>query len=156
MVCSVEDKLERKKHKIALLEDKFASIQLETVRLVHEKEVQAEKCVQLQEELQFLRDNHVDDVSSRDQDRLEQLELIQRLRAREVELQNQLEEQQRKWSVDRTAIHQQLRLHEKEKELAENERKHVELERVAIVKKLGASMHLYRCIYMWIGWTLEC
>ncbi|GAB9473772.1 hypothetical protein Gpo141_00010919 [Globisporangium polare] len=133
----VEDKLERKKHKVSLLEDKLAQQQLETVRLVHEKEVQAEKCVHLEEEIQFLRDNRVDDVSSRDQERLEQLELIQRLRASEIELQSQMEEQQRKWSTDRTAIHQQMRLLEKEKQLAEDEKTHAETERAAVLKKSG-------------------
>lgn len=140
MSFSAEDTLERKKHKVALLEDKLAQQQLETVRLVHEKEVQAEKCVQLQEEIQFLRDNQVDDVSSHDQERLEQLELIQRLRASEIELQSQLEAQQRKWSTDRTAIHQQMRLLEKEKQLAEDERKHVEAERAAVLKKNGTVL----------------
>lgn len=137
MSISVEDKLERKKHKVSLLEDKLAQQQLETVRLVHEKEVQAEKCVHLEEEIQFLRDNRVDDVSSRDQERLEQLELIQRLRASEIELQSQMEEQQRKWSTDRTAIHQQMRLLEKEKQLAEDEKTHAETERAAVLKKSG-------------------
>lgn len=130
--------MERKKHKVSLLEDKLAQQQLETVRLVHEKEVQAEKCVQFQEEIQFLRDNQVDDVSSRDQERLDQLELVQRLRASEIELQNQLEAQQRKWSTDRTAIHQQMRLLEKEKQLAEDEKKYVVVERAAALKKNGA------------------
>uniref|UniRef100_K3WZD3 Uncharacterized protein n=1 Tax=Globisporangium ultimum (strain ATCC 200006 / CBS 805.95 / DAOM BR144) TaxID=431595 RepID=K3WZD3_GLOUD len=134
----VQDQLERKKHKIALLEDKMSQQHLEVVRLVHEKEVQAEKCVQLQEELQFLRDNHVDDVSSRDQERLEQFELIQRLRTQELELQREIEEQQRKWSSDRTAIHQQIRLLEKEAQLAEDGKKHAETERVALQKKHDA------------------
>ncbi|KAF1334086.1 Amino acid/auxin permease, partial [Globisporangium splendens] len=138
MFCIVQDQLERKKHKIALLQDRMSQQHLEVVRLVHEKEVHAEKCVQLQEELQFLRDSHVDDVSSRDQERLEQFELIQRLRARELELQSEIEEQQRKWSSDRTAIHQQIRLLEKEAQLAEDGKKHAETERAALQKRNDA------------------
>ncbi|TYZ65760.1 hypothetical protein PybrP1_007590 [[Pythium] brassicae (nom. inval.)] len=134
----VHDKLERKKRRVALLEDKLASQQLETVRLVHASEGMAHTCAQLEEELQFLRDTHVDDVASRDADRLAQLELTERLRARELELQQQLEAQQRKWAADRSAILQQLRLLEKEKQLAEDETTRSDAERAALGKRNDA------------------
>lgn len=135
---SVHDKLERKKHQVALLEDKLVTQQLETVRLVHASEAAAHTCEQLRDELQFLRDAHVDDFASRDEDRLAQLELTAQLRARELELQQQLEEQQRKWAADRSTMLQQRRLLEKEKQLAEEEQKLRDVERAALSMRTGA------------------
>ncbi|KAL4137226.1 hypothetical protein PRIC2_000748 [Phytophthora ramorum] len=116
-----EDQIVRKKHKIALLREQLDRQQAENVELVHEKENLAEKHLQLQEEAQFLRDISMEDAGAKDEERLEQLELIRTLRSRELELQDELEHQQKKWSSDRDTVHQRLRLLEKEKKLAEEE-----------------------------------
>eukprot|EP00644_Phytophthora_capsici_P004377 jgi/Phyca11/7205/fgenesh1_pm.PHYCAscaffold_17_\ len=117
----VEDQIVRKKHKIALLRDQLERRQAENVELVQEKENLAEKYLQLQEETQFLRDISMEDAGAKDEERLQQLELIQSLRSRELELQDELEHQQKKWATDRDTMHQRLRLLEKEKKLAEDE-----------------------------------
>ncbi|KAG7385330.1 hypothetical protein PHYPSEUDO_001632 [Phytophthora pseudosyringae] len=117
----VEDQIERKKHKIALLREQLERQQAANVELVQEKEGLAEKYLQVQEEAQFLRDITMEDAGAKDEERLQQLELIQTLRSRELELQDELEHQQRKWATDRDTIHQRLRLLEKEKTLAEEE-----------------------------------
>lgn len=121
MLDSVEDQIVRKKHKIALLRKQLEHQQSGNIELVQEKEVLAEKCLRLQEETQFLQNLHVEDAGAKDEERLHQLELIQTLRSREVELQDELECQQRLWARDRDTIHQQLRTLEKEKTLAVDE-----------------------------------
>lgn len=134
---SVEEKVVRKKHKIEQLRERLVALEAENLTRVHEREAQAEQCLQLQEELQFLRNLNVDDVSAKDEERLDQLEQIQILRARELELQNQLESHQKKWAVDRTNMNQQLRLVEKEKQLADDAKKLAVVERDAASKKFG-------------------
>lgn len=111
----------RKKHKIALVREQLERQQAENVQLVHEKEDLAEKYLQLQEETQFLRDINMEDAGAKDEERLQQLELIQTLRSRELELQDELERQQKKWASDRDMVHQRVRLLEKEKKLGEDE-----------------------------------
>ncbi|RLN97361.1 hypothetical protein BBJ28_00013922 [Nothophytophthora sp. Chile5] len=133
----VEDQIGRKKHKIALLREQLSRQHTENVELVHEKEAQAEKYLQLQEEVQFLRDINVEDASAKDEERLQQLELVQTLRARELELQGDLEQQQKKWASDRATVHQRLRLLEKEKQLAEDEKNLANAETTALQKKYG-------------------
>ncbi|KAE8914549.1 hypothetical protein PF005_g16667 [Phytophthora fragariae] len=118
-VC--EDQIVRKKHKIALLREQLQRQQADNVELVQEKENLAEKHLQLQEEAQFLRDINIEDAGAKDEERLQQLELIQNLRSRELELQDELESQQKKCASDRDTMHQRLRLLEKEKLLAEEE-----------------------------------
>ncbi|KAG3160006.1 hypothetical protein PC128_g21206 [Phytophthora cactorum] len=117
----VEDQIVRKKHKIALLREQLERQQADNVELVQEKEELAEKYLQLQEETQFLRDITMEDAGAKDEERLQQLELIQMLRSRELELQDELERQQKKWATDRDTVHQRLRLLEKEKKIAEEE-----------------------------------
>ncbi|ETM49491.1 hypothetical protein L914_06271 [Phytophthora nicotianae] len=117
----VEDQIVRKKHKIALLREQLERQQADNVELVQEKEELAEKYLQLQEETQFLRDITMEDAGAKDEERLQQLELIQTLRSRELELQDELERQQKKWATDRDTVHQRLRLLEKEKKIAEEE-----------------------------------
>lgn len=136
-VRSVEDKVARKKIKIAQLREQLSTLEAENLIRVREKEEQAEKCLQLQEELQFLRDLKTDDVGAKDEERLEALEQIQMLRSRELALQSQLEEQQKRWAVDRTNVSQQIRLIEKEKQLLEDEKKIAVNERAAASKKYG-------------------
>ncbi|OWZ21726.1 hypothetical protein PHMEG_0003672 [Phytophthora megakarya] len=117
---SCEDQIVRKKHKIVLLREQLLRQQAENVELVKEKEVLSEKYLQLQEEAQFLRDIKMEDAGAKDEERLQQLELIQTLRSRELELQDELERQQKKWATDRDTTHQRLRLLEKEKKLGED------------------------------------
>ncbi|TMW65875.1 hypothetical protein Poli38472_003640 [Pythium oligandrum] len=131
----LEEKVERKKEKIAVLEEKVSSMQLEQVSLVHEKESEMEKRLQVEEELQFVRDTRIEDVQTSDNERLRQLELIQSLRARETELQNQLEDQQRKWSSERAAIQQQIRLLEKERLLLDERLQKADDDRAALTKR---------------------
>ncbi|POM65655.1 Hypothetical protein PHPALM_18597, partial [Phytophthora palmivora] len=116
-----EDQIVRKKHKIALLREQLQRQQTENVELVQEKEDLAEKYLQLQEEAQFLRDINMEDAGAKDEERLQQLELIQTLRSRELELQDELEHQQKKWAIDRDTVHQRIRLLEKEKKLGDDE-----------------------------------
>jgi hypothetical protein len=136
-IRSVEDKVARKKLKIAQLREQLSALEAENLIRVREKEEQAEKCLQLQEELQFLRDLKVEDVGAKDEERLEALEQIQMLRSRELALQNQLEEQQKRWAVDRTNVSQQIRLIEKEKQLLEDEKRIAVNERTSASKKYG-------------------
>ncbi|KAJ0406533.1 hypothetical protein ATCC90586_003512 [Pythium insidiosum] len=117
----VEERLERKQHKISALEEKISHLQQEAVTLLHEKEAETEKNVELQEQLQFLRSTRADDGAAADTERLQLLEKLQQSQARESELQRELEEQQKKWALDRSNIHQQTRLLEKEKQLLEEE-----------------------------------
>ncbi|RLN69920.1 hypothetical protein BBP00_00000113 [Phytophthora kernoviae] len=117
----VEDKVMRKKHKISLLREQLSRQQAEKVEMVHSNETLAEKYVQLQEEAQFLRDINLEDASAKDEERLQQLELVQNLRARELALQDELEQQQKKWANDRDTVHQRIRLLEKEKQFVEDE-----------------------------------
>jgi len=134
-IRSVEDKVARKKLKIAQLREQLSALEAEN--LIRVREEQAEKCLQLQEELQFLRDLKVEDVGAKDEERLEALEQIQMLRSRELALQNQLEEQQKRWAVDRTNVSQQIRLIEKEKQLLEDEKRIAVNERTSASKKYG-------------------
>ncbi|KAG1688140.1 hypothetical protein DVH05_004010 [Phytophthora capsici] len=134
----VEDQIVRKKHKIALLRDQLERRQAENVELVQEKENLAEKYLQLQEETQFLRDISMEDAGAKDEERLQQLELIQSLRSRELELQDELEHQQKKWATDRDTMHQRLRLLEKEKKLAEDEATRGGEELAQLQQKKGA------------------
>ena len=106
----VEEKISRKKKKIAHLEASLKTMEDENLHLMQEKELVVEQVAQLTEEIQFMRDSRMDDLSTNDHERLEQLDLIQKLRARETELQDQLEEQQRKWAHDRTHMNQQVGL----------------------------------------------
>lgn len=86
-------------------------------------------------------------MGAKDEERLEALEQIQMLRSRELELQNQLEEQQKSWAIDRTNVSQQIRLIEKEKQLLEDEKRLAVNERTAAAKKYGTSASLTG------GWT---
>ncbi|GLE04397.1 hypothetical protein PINS_up013339 [Pythium insidiosum] len=104
---SLEERLERKQQKITLLEDKVSQLQQDNVKLLHEKEVETEKNAELQEQLQFIRESRVEDGTATDIERRQLLEKLQQSLARESELQNDLEEQQRKWALDRSNIHQQ-------------------------------------------------
>ncbi|KAJ0403765.1 hypothetical protein P43SY_006308 [Pythium insidiosum] len=117
----VEERLERKQHKISALEEKISHLQQEAVALLHEKEAETEKNVELHEQLQFLRSTRADDGAAADTERLQLLEKLQQSQARESEVQRELEEQQKKWALDRSNIHQQTRLLEKEKQLLEEE-----------------------------------
>jgi hypothetical protein len=143
----VEEKLERKREKVDTVNEHLNKLQLESVKLVHEKEAEVEKNLQLQDEIQFLRDSRVGDVHASDSERLRQLELIQSLRARELELQNELEDQQKKWAVDRSTINQQIRLLEKEKNLALEKLKCCEEDAGAVQKKHGTLTELGPSVY---------
>lgn len=131
----VEAKLEHKKERISYLEEKLAKFQQENAQLVQEKEAQSDTCSQLLEEIQFLRDSRIGDVHASDSERLRQLELIESLRAREAELQREIEDQQRKWSVDRSSMNQQARLQEKEIQLLQEQLQQLQHDVVALQKK---------------------
>ncbi|GMF18382.1 unnamed protein product [Phytophthora lilii] len=135
---SFEDQLVRKKHKIALLREQLERQQAENIELVQEKEHLAEKYLQLQEEAQFLRNINAEDAGAKDEERLQQLELIQTLRSRELELQDELEHQQKKWAGDRDTVYQRLRLLEKEKQLAQDEGTRLGVELAALHKAHGS------------------
>ncbi|EGZ23834.1 hypothetical protein PHYSODRAFT_311062 [Phytophthora sojae] len=143
-----EDQIVRKKHKIALLREQLERQQAENVELVQEKEDLNEKYLQLQEEAQFLRDINMEDAGAKDEERLQQLELIQTLRSRELELQDELETQQKKWSSDRDTMHQRLRLLEREKLLAEEEGARMGAELTKLQKKHDASLQEARELKM--------
>ncbi|KAG6613670.1 Lysosomal thioesterase PPT2-B [Phytophthora cinnamomi] len=143
-----EDQIVRKKHKIALLREQLERQQAENVELVQEKEDLAEKYLQLQEEAQFLRDINMEDAGAKDEERLQQLELIQNLRSRELELQDELENHQKKWATDRDMMHQRLRLLEKEKILAEEEGARTGAELAKLQKKHDALLQEARELEM--------
>ncbi|KAG7395050.1 hypothetical protein PHYBOEH_004286 [Phytophthora boehmeriae] len=134
----VEDKVMRKKNKIVLLREQLSRQQVEKVELVHSNETLTAKYEQLQEEAQFLRDINLEDASAKDEERLQQLELVQNLRARELALQDELEQQQKKWASDRDTVHQRMRLLEKEKQIVENELTQARGDSALLQKKYGA------------------
>ncbi|EEY69200.1 uncharacterized protein PITG_05402 [Phytophthora infestans T30-4] len=137
-VNNYNDQIVRKKHKIALLREQLERQQADNVELVQEKEELAEKYLQVQEETQFLRDITIEDAGAKDEERLQQLELIQTLRSRELELQDELERQQKKWATDRDTVHQRLRVLEKEKKIAEEEVERGATELTSLQKKNDA------------------
>lgn len=110
------------------------------VALVHEKEARAEQCARLEDHIQFLTDTRTEDIGSNDAERLQQLELIQQLRTREIELQGLMEDQQKKWSLDRSAMNQQIRLLEKERNLIEDEKLQLVNEIEATRKSYGENL----------------
>lgn len=118
------------------------------VTLVHEKEARAEQCARLEDQIQFLTDTRTEDIGSNDAERLQQLELIQQLRTREIELQALIEDQQKKWSVDRSAVNQQIRLLEKEKKLIEDEKAQLVNEIEAARKSYGEKTSNYQDLYL--------
>jgi hypothetical protein len=103
-----EEKLFRKKKKISILEATILRLQDENSRLIHEKVVQREQLNELQDKIQFLSNTAVEDLSSENQVQIEQLESIRKLRDRELELQDELETQQRKWAKARTTMQQEV------------------------------------------------
>ncbi|KAL8024145.1 hypothetical protein Plhal710r2_c005g0022361 [Plasmopara halstedii] len=118
---AVEDQIVRKKNKIIFLREQIDRQQEQNVELIREKEALAEKCLQLQEETLFIRDLNVEDASAKDEERLQLLELIQTLRSREMNLQDESEQKQKSWAKERDIVHQKIRILEKEKKLLVDE-----------------------------------
>ncbi|KAF0683390.1 Aste57867_24514 [Aphanomyces stellatus] len=109
-----EDKLERAKAKYSASKDDVKKLEEDAIRLIQEKERESEMRQQVEIELKFFRDTHEAQSQSGDTVKLELLERIKTTQAHEAELQTQLEEQQRKWAVDRSTIMAQMRTQEKQ------------------------------------------
>ncbi|CAK4711902.1 unnamed protein product [Aphanomyces euteiches] len=108
----VEDKLERTKTKYSASKEAIKKLQDDAIRLIQDKECESERRQQLEAELAFYKEATDTSEKNGDKVKMELMERVKALHAREAELLTQLEDQQRKWAQDRTTILAQMRIQE--------------------------------------------
>ncbi|CAK4124767.1 unnamed protein product [Aphanomyces euteiches] len=108
----VEDKLERTKTKYSASKEAIKKLQDDAIRLIQDKECESERRQQLEAELAFYKEATDTSEKNGDKVKMELMERVKALHAREAELLTQLEDQQRKWAQDRTTILAQMRTQE--------------------------------------------
>ncbi|KAG9406332.1 hypothetical protein AC1031_002652 [Aphanomyces cochlioides] len=108
----VEDKLERTKTKYSASKEAIKKLQDDAIRLIQDKECESERWLQLEAELAFYKEATDTSQKNGDKVKMELMERVKALHAREAEHLTQLEDQQRKWAQDRTTILAQMRTQE--------------------------------------------
>ncbi|EQC32431.1 hypothetical protein, variant [Saprolegnia diclina VS20] len=120
-LTAIQDKYDRAKQKYAASKEALEKTQHDSIQLIQEKEKESEARAQAEAELVFFKEAHANDVAQSDREKLDLLERIKAMHAHEIDLQTQLEDQQKKWCLDRSHLHAQLRALEKQLQTATDE-----------------------------------
>ncbi|KDO31737.1 hypothetical protein SPRG_03657 [Saprolegnia parasitica CBS 223.65] len=120
-LTAIQDKCDRAKQKYAASKEALGKIEHDSIQLIQQKEKESEARAQAEAELAFFKEAHANDVAQSDREKLDLLERIKAMHAHEIDLQTQLEDQQKKWCLDRSNLHAQLRAFEKQLQAAHDE-----------------------------------
>ncbi|OQR92465.1 hypothetical protein ACHHYP_03689 [Achlya hypogyna] len=120
-LLTIQDKFERTKAKYTASKEALEKLEEDAIRLVQEKEKESEARTQAEVELAMVRETHANDAASCDKDKLDLLERIKLMHEHEAALQAQMEDQQKKWCLDRTTLNAQLRALEKQLQTTKEE-----------------------------------
>ena len=105
----MEDKYTRVHAKQKNLKSKVSELEDENIKLLQEKERECELKLQLMSELQFFRESQNDKVMSSGGERIEQLERVKELQLREIELQQELEDFQKRTAAEKCKSAQKIK-----------------------------------------------
>ncbi|OQS00006.1 hypothetical protein THRCLA_06311 [Thraustotheca clavata] len=113
-LINMQDKCERSKKKYAACKEVVKKLEEDAMQLIQEKEKASEARAQAEAQLEFLKEAHANDTANGDKDKLELFEKIKAMNQQEMDLQTQIDDQQKKWCIDRSNMNSQLRILEKQ------------------------------------------